>query len=55
MAVAEHVRGIVAEAPLIKTGWKSGCPRRGVGKGTFLIRQEGLPKQILHHKKSQVM
>jgi hypothetical protein len=32
MAVAEYVRGMVAGAPLIKTGWKSGRPRRGMGK-----------------------
>jgi hypothetical protein len=30
-------------------------PKEGCGKGTFLIRQEGLPKQNPHHKKSQVM
>jgi hypothetical protein len=31
-AVAKYVRGTVARVSLIKTGWKSGCPRRGVGK-----------------------
>jgi hypothetical protein len=28
-----------------------GMPKEGCGKGTILIRQEGLPKQNLHHKK----
>jgi hypothetical protein len=32
IAVAKYVRGTVAGTPLIKTGWKSGCPRRGMGK-----------------------
>jgi hypothetical protein len=31
-AVAEYTRGVMAGVPLIKTGWKSGHPRRGMGK-----------------------
>ena len=55
MAVAKYVRGAVAGAPLIKNRMEVRTPKERHGKGTFLIRQEGLPKQNLHHKKSQVM
>jgi hypothetical protein len=55
MAVAKYMRGAVAGAPLIKNRIEVRMPKEGLGKGTFLIRQECLPKQNLHHKKSQVM
>jgi hypothetical protein len=55
MAVAKYVRGAVAGAPLIKNRMEVRTPRERCGKGTFLKRQEGLPKQNPHHKKSQVM
>jgi hypothetical protein len=55
MAVAEYVRGMMAGAPLIKNRMEVRMPKERRGKGTFLIRQEGLPKQNPHHKKSQVM
>jgi hypothetical protein len=54
-AVAEYARGTVAGAPLIKNRMEVRTPKERCGKGTFLIRQEGLPKQNPHHKKSQVM
>jgi hypothetical protein len=54
MAVAKYARGVVAGAPLIKNRMEVRTPKEGRGKGTFLIRQEGLPKQNPHHK-SQVM
>jgi hypothetical protein len=55
MAVAEYARGTVAGAPLTKNRMEVRMPKERRGKGTFLIRQEGLPKQNPHHKKSQVM
>jgi hypothetical protein len=51
-AVAEHIGGTLVEVLPNKNGWKHQGEHR---KGTFLIRQEGLPKQMLHHKKSQVI
>jgi hypothetical protein len=55
MAVAKYARGTMARVPLIKNRMEVRMPKEGRGKGTFLIWQEGLPKQNLHHKKSQVM
>jgi hypothetical protein len=55
MAVAKYARGAVAGVPLIKNRMEVRMPKERRGKGTFLIRQEGLPKQNPHHKKSQVM
>ena len=52
IAVAEHMGGTLVGVPPNKNGWKHQGEHR---KGTFLIRQEGLPKQMPHHKKSQVM
>jgi hypothetical protein len=49
------MRGTVAGAPLIKNRMEVRMPRERCGKGTFLKRQEGLPKQNPHHKKSQVI
>jgi hypothetical protein len=54
-AVAKYTRGAVAGAPLNQDRMEVRTPKEGHGKGTFLIRQEGLPKQNPHHKKSQVM
>jgi hypothetical protein len=55
MAVAKYMGGVVAGVPLIKNRMEVRTPKERHGKGTFLIRQEGLPKQNSHHKKSQVM
>jgi hypothetical protein len=52
MAVAEYARGVVAGVPLNHNRMEVRMPKEGCGKGTFLIRQEGLPKQNPHHKKS---
>jgi hypothetical protein len=54
-AVAEYARGAMAGVPLTKNRMEVRTPKERCGKGTFLIRQEGLPKQNPHHKKSQVM
>jgi hypothetical protein len=44
MAVAKYARGMMAGAPLTKNRMEVRTPKERHGKGTFLIRQEGLPK-----------
>jgi hypothetical protein len=43
MAVAKYMRGTVAGAPLNQDRTEVRTPKERHGKGTFLIRQEGLP------------